>query len=126
MKIEAGKYYKTRGGSRAFIGAKKPEGFNGDYDFFGVVEEARSEKWISGSCWKANGRTVLANDDHDIVGEWKETKRIKGWVSLKANPDHEGDYDAATLFTDKNRALEYCGNGRLLVEVDAVAEEVVK
>lgn len=70
MKIEAGKFYKTRNGRKARIYAVDG---HGEYPFHGAY--LRDSDWVL-HMWKAGGRNL---DDHeesiyDLVSEWTEPK----------------------------------------------------
>ena len=77
LKIEAGKYYRTRGGDKAWMGCDiRTGGYGGIYPFIGVVGGYRQS-------WASDGSSIYGEQSpFDIIAEWKEPKRIKGWVNI--------------------------------------------
>lgn len=83
LTLEAGKYYRTRNGKKAFVGyvmADNP--FNAAkpmYPASGWIEEEEFPQ-----CWNLDGSLHSADEEHkkDLVAEWVEPKRIKGWVNV--------------------------------------------
>lgn len=63
MKLEAGKYYRTRSGMKAFVGAICPYEC---HPFQKVVG------WIGGSCftWAMSGQWGSGSNNPDLVAEW--------------------------------------------------------
>jgi len=94
LTLEAGKYYKTRDGRKAFVGAlNQPSPFGNLKDMYPAAGYIEGED--SARSWMLNGE--LYNNakafEADLVAEWVEPKRIKGWVNIyaaKMNPD-DGD-----------------------------------
>lgn len=64
MKIEEGKYYRTRDGLK--VGPMKP---SGDEDWPWIVEEG------DGHCWANNGSSVADIDSPDLIAEWTDEPR---------------------------------------------------
>jgi len=65
MKIEAGKYYRTRDGRKVGSMAYMPEGRHSEFP------------WVDpeGNAWKANGQFSLFDDGesvHDLIAEWTD------------------------------------------------------
>ena len=65
MKIEAGKYYRTRDGRKVGSMAYMPEGRHSEFP------------WVDpeGNAWKVNGQFSLFDDGesvHDIIAEWTD------------------------------------------------------
>ena len=65
MKIEAGKYYRTRDGRKVGSMAYMPEGRHSEFP------------WVDpeGNAWKANGHFSLFDDGesvHDLIAEWTD------------------------------------------------------
>lgn len=98
MKLEAGKFYKMRNGNKAFV--------------VGLSEQAHSFKFIGTSvrgdftdvhAWKEDGGFGNGEkDDRDLIAEWVEPKRIKGWVNIYNTPG--GNYECGSYFSDKSEA----------------------
>lgn len=71
MKIEVGKYYKTRGGRKVRIYAVDGECL---YSVHGALFEADNKGWIC-CVWTEEGRLISNTEaDYDIVSEWTEPK----------------------------------------------------
>ena len=86
MKLEAGKYYKTRDGRKAKIVSEiSPSPFNhtvSTYPFMGWVEG-----YTAAISWTAQGSYIeqdwsKADSDSDLVAEWKEPVKVEGWVNV--------------------------------------------
>jgi hypothetical protein len=83
MKIEAGKYYKTRDGKKAFVEhvfQKSP--FSGSspsgYTSFGFIEGNGQVDW-----WTADGFYVTCGQGcNDLVAEWREPRVVVREVLL--------------------------------------------
>lgn len=88
LKIEAGKFYRTRGGKKAFVayvGNPFSEG-NEQEEAIGWVEKANGyrESWCrDGKFYRHRGLS-----EYDLVAEWKEPKRIKGWLNVYLDEDN--------------------------------------
>ena len=72
MKLEAGKYYRTRDGQKAFIGATDPFG-NAEthYKAVGFTDGGYCHWAIDGRFWSSK------EDGLDIVSEWKEPREFR-------------------------------------------------
>jgi hypothetical protein len=84
LKLEAGKYYRTRDGRKAFVTAvamENPFGaMNELYPVIGYVEG----RYASAS-WTAEGFLLMECErGDDLVAEWVEPKRIQGWMNVYA------------------------------------------
>jgi len=126
LTIEAGKYYRTRSGRTAFVAAvtlpNPNTGENRIYPALGYIE-GRDETWkLSGA--NMSGRT----HDDDLVAEWVEPKRIKGWISVAGNiskhdPIIDGKLYAGslTIWPTRQEAIEG-STGALLacIEIDVL------
>ncbi|MET4294738.1 hypothetical protein ABIB06_006571 [Bradyrhizobium sp. LB8.2] len=92
LKLEAGKYYRTRDGRKAFVGCVGNPFQQNQCEWDGAIG------WVetNGGCqyresWREDGRAAAAtNHDLDLVAEWKEPKRIKGWVNVFLLTDKYG------------------------------------
>lgn len=80
LKIEVGKYYKTRGGGKAYIGYKVPKELN-EHDktcFIGlIVKDDFKKHWT----WDEDGfcHEFRHEKMEDIISEWQEEPKV-GWV----------------------------------------------
>ncbi|TPM41406.1 hypothetical protein [Mesorhizobium sp. B2-3-4] len=77
--VEAGKFYKTRNGKKAYVAGISP--------FDSTAESRRAIGWVEGdeesTEWFASGHYHKYQDtESDLVAEWKEPKRIRGFVNL--------------------------------------------
>jgi hypothetical protein len=91
MKLEAGKFYKTRDGSKAYVACIEPP-FRVDSDerVCGYVESSQSAcTWCTDGSW-----IEVDTSPQDLVAEWVESKpRLRAWfnddtgaVTLTNNP----------------------------------------
>jgi hypothetical protein len=83
LQLEAGKYYRTVCGKKAYVAATNPFGASGDgvsdYVVAGFIEG------YGAVTWTRDGRQATFTDSPaDLVAEWVEPKRIKGWVNVFA------------------------------------------
>lgn len=81
MKLEAGKYYKTRNGLKAYVEFIRQDSPFGDYlteyPATGFIEN------LGEQMWKTNGEFSVPNDyELDLISEWRELVKISGWVNL--------------------------------------------
>lgn len=88
MKLEPGRYYRTRDGRKAFVCAEMNNPF-----VMGSMKSSRPYRgYIDGRhnvhCWYANGRLDLGNEsDGDLISEWKEPETVVRWVNLYRDRD---------------------------------------
>ena len=67
LKLEAGKFYKTRDGQTAKIDSIHPFG---DVPFHGAIYDIDNNEWYVWG-WTAKGNNVIGpSNDFDIVAEW--------------------------------------------------------
>lgn len=71
MKIEPGKYYKTRCGKKAWIGHICPEESNRPNPVYGYIVED-GNFWAM-YCWHLDGKA--SNCDYCLVSEWTEPEK---------------------------------------------------
>lgn len=77
IKLEAGKFYRTRDGRKAFVVfVQPPEGMGHRYPVLGYHGEY-SGNWTSDGKWNDGGES-----QNDLVAEWLEPRRISGWVCV--------------------------------------------
>ena len=80
MKLEAGKWYETRGGGKAFVAFVYPEGtFRVSQTCDGYLEYAEGKEKCS---WCLNGKYWATEDESscDLVKEFKEKR--KWWLAV--------------------------------------------
>ncbi len=84
MKIEAGKYYKIRGGGQAHILGVREDGV-GDYQAVGYIVGDMDN---SAEAWTMEGRyfSGVGESSVDLIEEWKEPKRGTVWVNVYPGP----------------------------------------
>ncbi len=107
LTLEAGKFYRTRGGQKAEIVAKGADGVGEFHQFIG---------WRNGAVegWREDGRYRMGGEyEYDLVAEWVEPKRIKGWLTITDTAGgaktRDGHYFAGsiTLGQTKDEALAF-------------------
>ena len=81
MKLEAGKYYKTRNGLKAYVEFIRQDSPFGDYltkyPAMGFIERYGEQRW------KTNGEfNTFIENELDLISEWRELVKISGWVNL--------------------------------------------
>ena len=110
MKIEVGKYYKTRSGHKAFV-AFEYNSVNG-FTHGGVVY-GEQNAFDVGCSWYELGNHIKRemNNDFDLIEEWKEPKSGIGYLHVYID-DGEIEY----LFRDNNNNLENLANAIVRVE----------
>ncbi|MEY9375985.1 hypothetical protein [Rhizobium leguminosarum] len=82
LTLEAGKYYQTRDGRKVYIVGQNPFDKDDDdigFPFGGFVQRHKGDclEW-----WRADGVFGVRQDALDLVSEWIEPKRIKGWIAV--------------------------------------------
>lgn len=83
LTLEAGKYYRTRGGKKVFIVGQNPfDTLEDDVEFpFGGFVQGNSGDTLE--WFREDGvHGVRVGGALDLVAEWVEPKRIKGWVNF--------------------------------------------
>jgi hypothetical protein len=104
LQLEAGKSYRCRQGKKVYIFGPSP--FKNDasrYAFYGVTEGDPDP-----TAWRADG-TYLGQDTRDrrdLVAEWVEPKRIKGWVNFYYREAEGRFLIGRTLYDSRERATE--------------------
>ena len=85
LKLEAGKYYRTRDGRKAFVGYISPN--QPDEHLSKVVGELLCGTDWSPCSWRVNGDYI--NDESsacNLIAEWKDTPMVV-WVNVYDNGD---------------------------------------
>ena len=115
LTLEVGKTYLARSGAKYFICYQRQEKCS--YPYVGYMSGAAevAETWDKeGKCRR------FAESENDLLAEFVEPKRVKGWLSIY--PEHSQVYFHAT----KDQALHMGrnGNGRFvpvaLIEIDVL------
>lgn len=126
MKIEVGKYYRTRNGRKIHIFAENPDIHycGSSFRFIGNVLYHREILGIYSWAMDGISNTEIKVSDLDIIEEWKEPRVIEGFVEIiiqkiekyagfnivTNNPDglgeKEQDYPDLTKFIRKIRYTE--------------------
>ena len=81
MKLEAGKYYKTRNGLKAYVEFIRQDNpfrdYIPEYPAIGFIESYGEQMW------KTNGEfNTSIENELDLISEWREPIKISGWVNL--------------------------------------------
>lgn len=87
MKIEVGKYYKTRDGRKAFVG-----GEINNLRYYGHIEERIRE-------WDNHGVLYGPGNELDLIEEWKEPK--SGVTYMNVYQYHDGEVWEGTVTSKK-------------------------
>ena len=72
MKIEAGKYYRTRDGGKAYVAGVFPDEMGFAYPVTGCVFTEDCEKILDMTDWAKDGKD-LWNGDWSLIAEWEES-----------------------------------------------------
>jgi hypothetical protein len=80
--IEAGKYYRTRGGTKAYVAGKSPFPKTPETNMFLGWEETQYDTVIVNS-WTPNGRisNILAHR-FDLISEWRDPISLERWANV--------------------------------------------
>lgn len=110
IKLEAGKYYRTHGGDKVFIAGKSPFEKR-PFEFCGFVENQGTQSWT------AEGKFFTGKNSsaYDIVAEWKEPKRVKGWLAIGV-----GYADAKIEDTREEALKAFGGDAVACIEIDVL------
>lgn len=85
MKLEAGKYFKTRDGRKAYVAAIAPEEIGAAYPAIGWLGDQLDN-------WLTDGRYMRSGNDEseDLIAEWIEPEAKAEWC-LYAYKDRSGN-----------------------------------
>ncbi len=105
MKLEAGKYYKTRNGLKAYVEFIRQHSPFGDYltkyPAMGFIERYGEQRW------KTNGEfNTFIENELDLISEWRELVKISGWVNVS-------DIFTSGLYKTKEEADSCAGQSRI-------------
>ena len=107
MKLEAGKWYETRGGGKAFVAFVYPEGtFRVSQTCDGYLEYAEGKEKCS---WCLNGKYWATEDTSscDLVKPFRPKR--KWWLVLGQNGQlmsYFNSYQSAELFIDEEGGVD--------------------
>lgn len=118
MKLEAGKCYRTRHGHKAFIRhiLKTNPLSNTDLDFpvSGVMNKDNAMTWTDCGRYNDDGIESI----YDLVAEWQEPKRLKGWLNIYCW-NEDGRLEAGAVYPDRVTAdSESASNRKACIEID--------
>lgn len=110
MKIEVGKWYKTRGGAKVFVGMYVPNGKNKPYVGYQVNE---NDVYFCDMCWFDDGTFTAHTPMHaaDIIEEWKEPKSGAVYVNIFRNEDGDDNGPLAGTAYATRSSADYHGGG---------------
>lgn len=108
MKIEAGKYYSTRAGRKAFISSTDTPFARGIESVLGSIQG------VGCSWWDTEGRWVGTEHRHDLVAEWHEPATEERVVYMHRRHDGKIICDICRL-TSHNEQLALIGSTRVTV-----------
>ena len=113
LTLEAGKFYRTRNGRKAFVGCENPFADGSTLRVFGYIEGAGIAIWRTDGCYFSDGAAASS----DLVAEWVEPKRIKGWVNI------DEDYCAYRYDTRKQADAKASKDRIACIEIDVLEGE---
>jgi len=128
LTLEPGKYYRTRDGRRAFLTTtinNNPFRSDGDgrYPVSGFIEGDGRNDWSASGEFYENG---MNNHNGDLIAEWVEPKRIKGWLNINRPLGAECGDVASTgnVWASKEHA-DVCASERRIacIEIDVLEGE---
>lgn len=96
MKLEVGKFYKTRDGGKAYVAGPNPFTDGAGYCWLGAIELFDTVHWTN--CGKF---ISFEESPHDLVAEWidpSKTVKINGWVNIYP------DFVSSHMHPDKAQA----------------------
>ncbi|MGG7581717.1 hypothetical protein [Rhizobium sp. Nf11,1] len=97
LTLEAGKYYRTRDGRKAFVSGTNPFSEGSHIRAIGVVYGNGVQGWdLSGAFSSLGGHGL------DLVDEWVEPKRIKGWLNVY--PENDESFDIVKYHPTREQA----------------------
>ncbi|RWE44218.1 hypothetical protein [Mesorhizobium sp.] len=122
LQLEAGKYYLTRDGRKGFVAGSSPFGSTVDcHQVVGYIDcDTHALGWGKDGFYWAN----KDEDARDLVAEWVEPKRIKGWVNIY--PDVNGNMPSKVIVNNclhgtKDDADDHAMTGRIAcIEIDVL------
>lgn len=104
LQLEAGKAFRVQDGRKAMIAGRNNSGF-----WCGVLQD-----WSEVKLWHDDGRSVSGHRNTDIVAEWFELKRIKGFIAFRfvdaaivalTSHVHETAAEARRIYGDETTAI---------------------
>jgi len=112
IKLEAGKFYQTRDGRKAFVAALVENPF-GETESIYVARGYINDKNVERG-WTASGIWYVGEDNkNDLIAEWTEPKRIKGWLNISsqatASPGYHS-FQCTHIFKTRELADQFANN----------------
>jgi hypothetical protein len=115
MKIEAGKYYRTRDGRKAFVVGVHPLAVQ--TPFVGVIYEQMDILRMTPCTWDNTGESPDSNtsspEKDSLVAEWKEPAKGTVWVNINRNDNRLKDIWASAPYETKAEADERSSSIRI-------------
>jgi hypothetical protein len=120
LTLEAGKYYRTRDGKKVFIVGQNPfdtPDHDVEFPFGGFVQRGEGDRleWFRGD----GVHGVRAGGNLDLVAEWVEPKRIKGWVNLFLCADGK-QFHTNGVWKSAEEAAEKSAGRIACIEIDVL------
>lgn len=83
MKLEAGKYYRTRGGKKAYVASvENPFDKFDEYPVLGLVDgDEEAQTWDSDGSYYG---THSMSDPRDLITDWRDDATVRGFVLVNA------------------------------------------
>lgn len=108
MKIEAGKYYRTRDGRRAYVDSVRlpnplaPKARYKPVSGFLEGNDGSSTRWWSDGRW---GPADSSPKGIDLISEWDAPDKTSAWVVVFWNEKHGYDGDVAFTASDAGEMM---------------------
>ena len=118
MKLEAGKYYRTRDGRKAFVACvDNPLPHDADEKCIGFVHD---DVYIGATTWCSDGTNYVDGCDHeyDLVEEWVDPLDQEMWVNTYGDTINSNTMFYSTKeCADRN---DHCRTGVIKVRVTEI------
>lgn len=84
LKIEAGKFYRSKCGKKVHVVGRSEDGKHW------VVEALNGQECDANRLYRIgdDGNNIAGNDFWHVIEEWKESRRIVGWLNLDEDGCH--------------------------------------
>jgi hypothetical protein len=113
ISIETGKSYKTRSGEKAVVFGQHPTAHT--MTLCGFIAHGLRDFAVT---WNTNGSVAGEGgkpNGNDLIAEWVEPKRIKGWLSIAA-----GYADAPICETREEAIRRFSGEPAACIFIDVL------
>jgi len=114
MKIEVGKYYRTRAGKKAFIGYEKIGEYRTfNYPMCGHIEENVDGPNDAHSWGKGGARTPDHKSSTDLISEWEDAEEIdiSEWYHPAWELCNKNWFEGSNIIKTKDEALKAAKEG---------------